>query len=177
MTKRAPSLTLRPVEDRDIPLLSAWLRKDRIRKWYHDPADWLLEINGCHGAYSWIRHFIAVDGMDSVEAEDESPKNGVTVGFCQYYDCYDARDLESWYSVTRRGDTFSIDYLIGDDAYPGKGYGKALVRILTKTIQEKEQAARIIVQPDAGNIPSYRALSANGYGFDVGGRYYRKELR
>ena len=56
------------------------------------------------------------------------------VGFCQYYDCYDANDMEIWYEVVKRGNTFSIDYLVGNESYLGKGYGKAIVKLLTETV-------------------------------------------
>lgn len=42
-------ITLRPVEDEDIRLLTAWLNKEYIRKWYHDPEEWLTEINNRNG--------------------------------------------------------------------------------------------------------------------------------
>lgn len=107
-------ITLRQVDNSDIELLKNWLNKEYILKWYNDADDWLNEINGRNNSFSWIHHFIVMI--------DETP-----VGFCQYYDCYDANDMEDWYSVTRRDETFSIDYLIGDEAYLGKGYGKAII--------------------------------------------------
>lgn len=156
-------LTLRPVCDKDISLLTSWLNKDYILKWYHDPDEWLAEINERHSTYSWIHHFIVMDGK-------------MPIGFCQYYDCYNANDMEDWYSVTRHGDTFSIDYLIGNEAYLGKGYGKAIVKLLTDTIQQKENANRIIVQPETENHSSNHVLMANGYTYDKQNEYYFKLL-
>lgn len=144
-------------------LLTTWLNKEYILKWYHEPDEWLTEINERHGAYSWIHHFIVMD------------KN-IPIGFCQYYDCFDANDLEDWYSVARQNGTFSIDYLIGNEAYLGKGYGKAIVRLLTNTIKEKEQAKQIIVQPDKENLPSNNVLLSNGYIFDKQKDYFYKLL-
>ena len=162
-TRRPAALALRPVTDQDIKRLTAWLHEEHVRKWYHEPNAWLREINGRHGEYSWIHHFIVMDG--------DAP-----IGFCQYYDCCDAGDLESWYSVTRRGETFSMDYLLGDAAYLGKGYGTALVGLLTETIWREERPQQIIVQPDDDNLPSCRALLANGYQYDAEMRCYRKIL-
>ena len=156
-------LIIRPLNDADIDLLTAWLNKDYVFKWYQDTDAWLTEIKERDGAYSWIRHFIV---MESVTA----------IGFCQYYDCYHARDLEDWYSVTSPGDTFSIDYLIGDETYLGKGYGKALVRVLSDTIQKAETAKRIIVQPETENHASNHVLLANGYVYDEKKKYYCKSL-
>ncbi len=160
---KSTDLTLRPVRDEDIGLLAAWLNKDYILKWYHDANEWLAEINERQGTYSWIRHFIVMDG--------ETP-----IGFCQYYDCCNANDMEDWYSVTERGDTFSIDYLIGDEVYLGKGYGKSIVRLLTDTIRQKEHANRIIAQPETENHSSNHVLMANGYIYDKQKGYYCKLL-
>jgi len=160
---KSTELVLRPFNDDDIYLLTSWLNKDYILKWYHDADDWLAEINERHGAYSWIRHFIVMDTI-------------TPIGFCQYYDCYNARDMEDWYSVTTPGDTFSIDYLIGDEAYLGKGCGKAIVRILSDTIQTMESAKQIIVQPEIGNHASNHVLMANGYVYDQQRKYYCKTL-
>lgn len=156
-------LVLRPLNDDDIDMLASWLNKDYILKWYHDADDWLAEIKERHGAYSWIRHFIVMDSI-------------TPIGFCQYYDCYNARDMEDWYSVTTPGDTFSIDYLIGHEAYLGKGYGKAIVGILSDTIQTMESARRIIVQPEMENHASNHVLKANGYVYDEQRKYYCKTL-
>jgi len=157
-------LTIRPINDKDIDLLTSWLYKDYILKWYHDPDEWLIEINKRHDAYSWIHHFIVMD--------ENTP-----IGFCQYYDCYDANDMEDWYSVTQRNDSFSIDSLIGNEAYLGKGYGKAIVKLLTETIQQKERARQIIVQPETDNHSSNHVLMANGYIYDRKNEYYYKLLK
>ena len=144
-------------------MLAGWLNKPYILTWYHDADEWLTEINGRLSVYAWLHHFIVMEG--------DTP-----IGFCQYYDCYDARELEDWYHVTRRGDTYSIDYLIGDEAYLGKGYGKSLIALLTDTIRQKEGARRIIVQPDRANHASNHVLMANGYLYDEQMEYYCKLL-
>ena len=157
------NITWRKIEDTDIELLTEWLQKDYIIKWYHDPADWLREINGRNAEFTWIHHFLIMD--------KETP-----IGFCQYYDCYHANDMESWYEVTKRGNTFSIDYLIGNESFLGKGYGKAIVKLLTETTFLKEGANQIIVQPDEDNHASIHALMANGYIYDEYKKYYYKRL-
>ena len=157
------NLSLRAFTDEDMELFASWLNKGYILKWYHNPKNWLQEINGRNGSFSWIHHFIVTE-------------NETAVGFCQYYDCFDGSGMEDWYKVEKRGDTFSIDYLIGNEAYLGKGYGKALVKLLTETIRKKERAKRIIVQPEKENGPSNHVLFANGYVFDEQKDYYVKLL-
>ena len=156
-------LSLRPVDDSDIGLLTEWLHKDYILKWYHDADDWLLEINGRNGDFLWIHHFIVMDGL-------------TPVGFCQYYDCFDANSIEDWYDVAERGDTYSIDYLIGEESYLGKGFGKEIIRLVTDIVRTKENGKKIIVQPDKENLSSNHVLLANGYTYDDAHEYYVKYL-
>lgn len=54
-------IALRPINDEDIMLLTTWLNKEYILKWYHEPDEWLTEINKRNGTYSWIHHFIVMD--------------------------------------------------------------------------------------------------------------------
>lgn len=91
------TLFLQPFNDSDMELLTIWLNKDYIKRWYHDTDDWLQEIKERDTNFAWIHHFIVM--------EENTP-----IGFCQYYDCFDANDTEDWYEVPQRGDTFSIDY-------------------------------------------------------------------
>ncbi|QQO08738.1 GNAT family N-acetyltransferase [Breznakiella homolactica] len=154
-------LRLRPLEDGDIPRLTAWLYKDYIRQWYHDPEEWLKEVRERKGAFAFLRHFIVLDG--------DTP-----LGFCQYYDCFDAQ--EEWYEVTEPKTIYSIDYLIGEEAYLGKGWGTAIVGALVEAIRNLGHAKTILVQPEPENIPSNRALLANGFIFDEAKGYYRFSL-
>lgn len=158
------NIFLRKVEDADISLLAEWLNKDHILKWYGDATDWLFEIRERNNSFAWIHHFIVIAGQ-------------TPIGFCQYYDCYDANDMEDWYAVTQPGDTFTIDYLIGNESYLGRGYGKAIVKLLSDTIQTREQARQIIVQPEQDNHSSNHVLMANGYTYDKQREYYYKLLK
>ena len=74
------------------------------------------------------------------------------------------------------GYTFSIDYLIGDTNYLGKGYGKLIIAELIKNIREIKGAKSIIVMPEKENIPSCKALEANSFVYDNILSYYRLDL-
>ena len=73
------------------------------------------------------------------------------------------------------GVTFSIDYLIGEEAYLGQGYGKTIVERLTDVVRQTG-AEQIVVQPEKDNAASCRALAANGYAFDPERAYFMKRL-
>lgn len=156
-------LYLRPFDNGDLAMMTGWLHEDHVAKWFHNANNWLDEINQREGAFSWIHHFIMMDGA-------------TPVGFCQYYDCFDAGDLEDWYQVLKKGDTFSIDYCIGHKAYLGKGYGKVMIGLLTQMVASKACPRQIVVQPDKENHASNHVLMANGYAYDEGKEYYYKLL-
>ncbi len=151
-------ITLRPIMDDDLPLLETWLRKDRILKWYEDADEWLGEIRQRYGDFEFLHHYI-------VSADC------VPIGFGQWYDCYDAR--EEWYAVERSDSMFSIDYLVGEDDYLGKGYGKAIVKALVGEIKRRQPDATIVVQPELENTASGRALLANGFTYDDDKKYFK----
>ena len=101
-------------------MIQHWLHKDYIKKWYNPIADWIHEIKNRNGEYNFIKHFIV-------------KSNSVKIGFCQYYDCFIAKEL--WYKIDKQNHTFSIDYLIGDESYLNKGYGKEIIRQLINKIK------------------------------------------
>lgn len=158
------NVEFRRVFDDDLEILNLWLNKDYVKKWYNEPEDWLAEINGRNKEFSWINHFIVMS-------------NGNPIGFCQYYDCFDGQKFEDWYSIDSAGKMYSIDYLIGDENYLGKGYGSLIVKVLTELVATKEQAAIIVVQPDEENSASNRVLLSNNYTFDPAKHYYYKLLK
>lgn len=155
-------LTLKPVEDNDVSLLDKWLHKDYILKWYHEPKEWIKEIEERNGSFNFLKHYIVFDGKKPV-------------GFCQYYDCFEAK--EEWYEVEAPGKFYSIDYLIGEEDYLRKGYGKEIVKILLKTILQDKNPQAIIVQPEKENIASCKTLLASGFIYDNNKNYYRLSVK
>lgn len=150
-------IRLREVTDTDIEIIEKWLYLDHIKPWYTEPQDWLFEITNRKGEFSWLRHFIV-------------EKDGKAFGFAQFYDCYDAK--EDWYEVDSKEEMFSIDYLIGEESFLGKGYGKQIVKLLTENILKVATAKQIIVQPDKENALSCAVLKANGYYYNKDKKYY-----
>ena len=152
-------LKLRSFTDADIPLLSDWLNKEYILKWYEDPDAWLTEIKGRTEKFSFITHFIAL-------------YDGKPVGFCQYYSCANAG--EEWYGDIPVEGSYSLDYLIGEEEYLGKGLGKGIIQLLIMEVFQQVDAERIIVRPEAENGASCGALLASGFCYDARNQLYCK---
>ena len=139
--------------------MEAWLNKEHVKRWYGDPNDWLIEVKGRNDKFEFIKHFIAL--------YDDTP-----IGFCQYYACSDAN--EDWYGKIPLMGTYSIDYLIGEENYLGKGLGKAIIDLLIKNVFSLVDSERIIVQPDKENKASCNSLLSNGFIFDADNNVYCK---
>jgi RimJ/RimL family protein N-acetyltransferase len=147
-------LELRLLEDRDIPLVDAWLEKEHVKKWYEVPElgvsldDWRHEIRERNGEFRWITYFIAA-------------WNGSPIGFCQYYRCEDSAD-EDFGSLPVEG-SYGIDYMIGEEACLGKGLGKAMINILVEKVFTFPDAVRVTADIDAANKASANALLSCGF--------------
>lgn len=154
-------IRLRRFQTEDIPIFKEWLKKDHVKKWYTEPEDWVAEVTLRDSIFSWITHFI-------VEWEEKP------IGFGQFYKCLDAN--EACYANIPQTGTYSIDYLIGETDFLGKGYGKKTVQLLTEMIFRFSDSKRIVVQPEPENRGSCKALLANGYVFDEDSGVYQKLL-
>lgn len=140
-------------QDHHLELFGRWLRLDHVRPWFDPAEDWLLEIEHRHDRFSFIHHWIVVERS-----------SGREVGFCQDYLCADA-DEDDYRMYPAEG-THSIDYLVGDPADLGRGYGKRIVDLLVRRLSGIPGAARIVVKPDEDNRRSIGTLLATGFAMD-----------
>ncbi len=145
------SVQLRNMQLSDLPLFQKWLALPHVTTWYHDPADWISEVEQQDGAFAFVRHFIA----DS---------SGKPIGFCQYYPY--RLSGEDWHGSIPLEGTYSIDYLIGETALLGKGYGKGIILALLEQIKKQPDACRVIVQPEPENQASCGVLLSCGFCYD-----------
>lgn len=152
-------LKIRLLNDNDVKLMEVWLKKGHVARWYEHPDDWMAEVKGRNGEFKFIKHFIAIF--------DNAP-----IGFCQYYACSNAN--EDWYGNLPLLGTYSIDYLIGEENYLGRGFGKAIISLLIKEVFSLVDSKRIIVQPEEDNRASCNALLSNGFIFDINNNLYCK---
>ncbi|OQA13913.1 MAG: Aminoglycoside N(6')-acetyltransferase type 1 [Firmicutes bacterium ADurb.Bin356] len=146
-------LELRLLCDNDISLVEAWLNKEHVKRWYEIPHlnitidDWMSEIKQRGGEYRWLTHLIAV-------------LQGRPIGLCQYYKCVDSD--EDFGTLLLTG-SYGIDYLIGEEAYLGKGLGKEMIALLVDKIFSFPDARRVTANIDKNNKASEKALLSCGF--------------
>ncbi len=151
------TIRLKPLTDADVPLFMAWLGCDRIKKWYSPTEDWIDEVSKRDSEYSWIHHYMIF--------ADDTP-----IGFCQYYPYW--KSGEDWHGRIPVAGTYSVDYLIGDDAFLRKGCARKALRRLSAIVFAHDDAERIIAQPDRDNEASRKTLLSAGYAYDGGNAVY-----
>ncbi|HML68186.1 MAG TPA: GNAT family N-acetyltransferase [Clostridia bacterium] len=144
-------IQIRCMQYSDLPLFREWLFLPHVAKWYHEPEDWIAEIEQQDGAFAFVRHFIA-------ESEEKA------FGFGQYYPYW--LSGEDWHGSIPLEGTYSIDYMIGDPAFLKKGYGRQIILSLLDKIKQVPDASRVIVQPEPENAASCGVLRACGFVFD-----------
>lgn len=151
------SIILRDFTDSDIRLFEKWLCLPHVAEWYHEPMDWLDEVRKRKTDFYFLHHFI-------------TEYAGTPIGFCQYY-AYE-NSGETWHGSIPVQGTYSMDYMIGDTSYLGKGFGRAMVRALMEKITAHIDARRIIVQPEPENQASCRTLLSCGFRYDEANELY-----
>ena len=154
-------IQLRPMEAADFDLFRKWLYTPHIARWYHEPLDWIDEVEKQDSEFRWIHHFIAEHA-------------GSPIGFCQYYACADSDEL--WEGYTALGGSYSIDYMIGQADCLRRGFGRQIVADLTEKIMRHPDAKRIVAQPEPENKASCGLLLSCGFVFDREKEVYVKPL-
>ena len=151
-------VTLRESNSNDISIIEVWLNKDYIKKWYGDPKEWLDEIQNVSGDFGWLNHYIA-------EYE------GIPFGFCQYYDCGKTPKGYEW--DNEPPGTFGIDYMIGEEAFLGRGLGSIMIKKLIDLIISKENPTQIFADPAKENAASIKLMEKNGFTLDEATGLYK----
>jgi aminoglycoside 6'-N-acetyltransferase len=150
------TVDVRPLARADFPLLGAWLAEPLVaRWWHHDPRPAALE-----------RDFgPSVDGADPTEMFIAT-LHGRPFGLIQRYRVEDnpewGEELSAVWPVP--AGALSIDYLIGEPAFRGRGLGAVMIATAVARGWDQYRDADDVVVPVAtGNRASWRALETAGF--------------
>jgi aminoglycoside 6'-N-acetyltransferase len=111
-----PAVRFRPVAETDFPLMTGWLAQPHVRTFFQKQPTNLEEVAAKYGARvrgdAPTRCHLALDGA------------GRSFGYLQ---CYRNLDWPDWAAEIDVKDGLSIDLYIGDPAFVGRGYGRAML--------------------------------------------------
>ncbi len=149
-------LAMRPLVREDLDRLCRWLAEPYVAKWWRDPSD----LASVEAAY-----LPCIDGSDPTEVFVIEAA-GRPAGLIERYLVADDPAWDHAIRATRavEGCAAGIDYLIGDPALTGRGYGTAAISLFTDlTFRRYPQAGSVVAVPQQANIASCRALERAGY--------------
>ncbi len=151
-----PQVTTRPLTGNDLVQVSRWLAEPHVAAWWKDPAD-LASVQ---------QEFLpSIEGDDPTEVFIIEVA-GRAAGLIQRYLVDDdpgwARAMQATGAVS--GCAAGVDYLIGESALTGRGYGTAAIATFTGlTLERYPQAGAVVAAPQQANVASWRALARAGY--------------
>lgn len=156
MTDPAASITWRRVAEIDFPLLTDWLARPHVhRYWQHDFSEAGVAADFGPG----IRGEEAGEDL-LVSAGDQLVALVQRARIADY-----PEDFEALHAiVVVPADAVTIDYFVADPSRTGHGLGTEIIRVIVAdTWSSHPTCPAIIVPVVAGNIASWRALEKAGF--------------
>jgi aminoglycoside 6'-N-acetyltransferase len=149
-------ITFRRITRDDFALLSTWLARSHVRRWWaHDPSPAAVErdfggaVDGVEPAEDYI---VVIDGRPV----------GV-MQFCFFIDYPEyVEEMASVYPVG--AGAASIDYFIGEPELIGRGVGTAVIAAFVDRVwSQQPDVTHIVVPVNSLNVASWRALQNAGF--------------
>lgn len=148
----AGSLTLRPMAEADLALVSAWLARPHVARWWlEDPAQAAVRQ----------RYLPAITGADPTHLL-VAELDGRPIGFAQWYRWDDESESDRAAVSAEPGDV-GIDYAIGEPDACGHGIGTRLIAALIDEVRRHHPGAALLSDPEQANVASCRVLEKNGF--------------
>ncbi|MFN8638125.1 MAG: GNAT family protein [Dehalococcoidia bacterium] len=145
-------LRLRPVEERDLPALMAWVVEPEVLYWWDDEMADLAETR---------TEFLAPDDGGPREGyiieEGARGVAGRPVGYIQWWH----RSYDPHYHWTA-----GIDIFIGEPDARERGVGTEAVRMLLGYLFEVRKLHRVTIDPESGNARAIRSYQKAGFRLD-----------
>lgn len=153
MSSNSLSFTFRPLTRQDFPLLSEWLARPHVARWWqHDPTTVEEDFGVVVDKTDPGEVFIVL--LDLKE-----------IGLIQRYRFGDNPQWLSAFSMLDISPlTIGIDYFIAAADHLGRGLGTAMIHAFVQEIwRTYPETPAIVVDVDQENIASWRALEKSGF--------------
>jgi aminoglycoside 6'-N-acetyltransferase len=151
----ADGVRLRALARDDLPLLSRWLDREHVRRWWVGDAADVPTLERRYGP--------SIDGADPTRVF-VILAGGRPVGIIQRYALADEPEWSDVLSVgiDLRG-AAGIDYLVGEPSALGRGVATAAIRACVEETYAAGAATGVVVAVQQANSASWRALERAGF--------------
>ncbi|MEX1022803.1 MAG: GNAT family protein [Dehalococcoidia bacterium] len=136
-------VSLRPLQEVDLPDLMRWLADAEVRAFYGDPPANIEEAR---------QHYLEPDVNPCWRFAIEWA--GRSVGEIQYYHPYAGKEYE-WDA--------GIDVFIGEPDARGRGVGVEAVRTMLRYLFEERRVHRVMIDPEVGNARAVHVYERAGF--------------
>jgi aminoglycoside 6'-N-acetyltransferase len=145
----------RPLTRADFPLLAQWLGAPHVQRWWREASD-PGSVEASYGP--------AVDGSDPTE-HFVVEVDGRPIGMVQRCRLRDYPDYQRALSAAGApADAATLDYLIGEAAWSGRGLGPAVIAEAVQAAWRRyPEVVAIVIAVQQDNRPSWRALEKAGF--------------
>ena len=146
-----PSITFRPLQAADLPMLRAWLLRPHVAAWWGEAES--LEV-------------LARDYLPAVPAADATRAwialcEGREIGFIQ---CYVVKGSgEGWWPDEQDPGARGIDQFLANEADLGRGLGSAMVRRFVQGLFKDPAVTGVQTDPQPNNARAIAAYRKAGF--------------
>jgi aminoglycoside 6'-N-acetyltransferase len=146
------ALSFSPLKQSDFELFAHWLGKPHVNKWWREPATVehvSKDYGGCTRGDYTTRVYVVQD--------DKKP-----IGIIQSFKLEDYPEYDKLFPLPG---AVSIDYLIGEEDYIGRGYGTRMIKNFIDTEVRKQYpgASGVAVSAELENLASLGVLKNAGF--------------
>jgi len=149
------TLSFRPLEERDFPMLHEWVRRPHVAQWWSEPST-LEDIKD--------EYLPTLDGRSSTKAFiaslDDEP-----IGFMQVYVVQGSGD--GWWEDETDAGARGIDQFLADAALLNQGLGTAMIKAFVDQLFQDTAVSKVQTDPSPKNARAIRCYRKVGFK-DVG---------
>lgn len=149
------TLSFRPLEERDFPMLHEWVRRPHVAQWWSEPST-LEDIKE--------EYLPTLDGRSSTKAFiaslDDEP-----IGFIQVYVVQGSGD--GWWEDETDAGARGIDQFLADAARLNQGLGTAMIKAFVDRLFQDTAVSKVQTDPSPENARAIRCYRKVGFK-DVG---------
>ena len=145
------TLSFRPLEERDFPMLHEWVRRPHVAEWWSEPST-LEDIKG--------EYLPTLDGRSSTKAFiaslDDEP-----IGFIQVYVVQGSGD--GWWEDETDPGARGIDQFLADAARLNRGLGTAMIKAFVDRLFQDPGVSKVQTDPSPENARAIRCYRKVGF--------------